>query len=85
MPLFEYRCNACRHEFEALVRAQDPAPACPSCNSIDLEKLLTAASMSTDQLTRDRVKNERKRRLPQHKAEQNEEYQHALKEHLHDD
>ena len=35
--------------------------------------------------TRDNVKKERKRRLPQHKAEQNEEYQHALKEHLHDD
>ena len=59
MPLFEYRCNACRHEFEALVRAQDPAPACPSCKSGDLEKLLTAASMSTDQLTRERVKPER--------------------------
>jgi hypothetical protein len=28
------------------------------------------------------VKAERKRRLPKHKAEQNEEYQHALKEHL---
>jgi putative FmdB family regulatory protein len=85
MPLYEYRCAACRHEFEALVRAQDPAPTCPSCKSSDLEKLLTAASMSTDQLTRDRVKTERKRRLPQHKAEQNEEYQHALKEHLHDE
>jgi putative FmdB family regulatory protein len=85
MPLYEYRCLACRHEFEALVRAQDPAPACPSCKSGDLEKLLSAASMSTDQLTRDRVKSERKRRLPQHRAEQNEEYQHALKEHLHDE
>lgn len=85
MPLYEYRCLSCRHEFEALVRAQDPAPACPSCKSGDLEKLLTAASMSSDQLTRERVKTERKKRLPQHKAEQNEEYQHALKEHLHDD
>jgi putative FmdB family regulatory protein len=85
MPLYEYQCRACKHEFEALVRTQDPAPACPSCKSGDLEKLLTAASMSSDQLTRERVKNERKRRLPQHRAEQHEEYQHALKEHLHDD
>ena len=85
MPLYEYICRACRTEFEALVRSQDPPPACPSCKSGDLEKLVTAAGMSSDQLTRDRVKAERKRRLPQHRAEQNEEYQHALKEHLHDD
>lgn len=85
MPLYEYLCKACKNEFEALVRPQDPAPVCPSCKSGDLEKLITAAAMASEQLTRDRVKAERKRRLPQHKAEQNEEYQHALKEHLHDD
>ena len=82
MPLYEYRCNACKEEFEALVRPQDPAPACPSCKSGNLEKLISAAAMSSEQLTRERVKIERKKRLPKHKAEQNEEYQHALKEHL---
>jgi putative FmdB family regulatory protein len=85
MPLYEYRCRACKHEFEALVRTQDPAPVCPSCKGGELERLITAASMSSEQLTRDRVKTERKRRLPKHRAEQNEEYQHALKEHLHDE
>ena len=82
MPLYEYICKACDHDFEALVRSQDPPPACPKCKSADLERQITAATMSSDQLTRDRVKAERKRRLPQHKAQQNEEYQHALKEHL---
>jgi hypothetical protein len=38
--------------------------------------------MTSDEHNRELVRNERKRRLPQHKAEQNEEYQHALKEHL---
>jgi len=85
MPLYEYVCRACKNEFEALVRAQDPAPACPKCKSADLEKLITAAAMSSDQMTRDNVKKERTRKLPQHRAEQHEEYQHALKEHLHDD
>ena len=85
MPLYDYICKACKTEFEALVRSQDPAPACPSCNSADLERRITAASMASGDLTRARVKAERKRRLPQHRAEQNEEYQHALKEHLHDD
>ena len=85
MPLYEYLCRGCKHEFEALVRPQDPAPACPSCKSDDLEKLITAAAMSSDERTRDNVKKERKKRLPAHRAQQNEEYQHALKEHLHDD
>ena len=74
MPLYEYVCRACHHEFEALVRAQDPPPRCKACQS-----------MSTADQTRSYVKAERKRRLPKHRAEQNEEYQHTLKEHLHDD
>ena len=85
MPLYEYQCRACHHEFEALVRPQDPAPQCKSCHSQDLERLLSAASMSTADQTRAFVSKELARRLPKHKAEQNEEYQHALKEHLHDD
>ena len=85
MPLYEYRCRACKKKFEALVRAQDPAPACPSCKSADLERLHSAFGMASEEQTRANVKKERKKRLPQHQAEQNEEYQHALKEHLHDD
>ena len=82
MPLYEYICKACKEEFETLVRTQDPAPTCPSCHSSDLEKVITAAAMTSEEQVRTLVKNERKRLLPKHKAEQNEEYQHALKEHL---
>ena len=76
MPIYEYICRSCKHEFDALVRPQDPPPQCKSCQSQDLERLLSAASMSTADQTR---------RLPKHRAEQNEEYQHTLKEHLHDE
>jgi putative FmdB family regulatory protein len=85
MPLYEYVCRSCKHEFEALVRPQDPPPQCKSCQSQDLERLLSAASMSTADQTRTFVGKERARRLPKHRAEQNEEYQHTLKEHLHDE
>jgi putative FmdB family regulatory protein len=37
MPLFEYACTACEHEFEALVRGNH-APQCPSCHSQSLER-----------------------------------------------
>jgi putative FmdB family regulatory protein len=85
MPLYEYVCKACKNEFEALVRSQDPAPACPSCKSGDLERVHSAFGMASDEQTRANVKAERKKRLPKHRAEQHEEYQHALKEHLHDE
>ena len=30
MPIYEYECRACGHQFEQLVRTGD-TPACPSC------------------------------------------------------
>lgn len=40
MPIFEYACEECGHEFEALVRS-DTEPACPLCESTQLEKQLS--------------------------------------------
>jgi len=37
MPLFEYRCKSCGQRFEALVIG-NRKPACPRCDSEDLEK-----------------------------------------------
>lgn len=37
MPLFEYACKACAHQFEALVRGTE-APQCPSCHGGELER-----------------------------------------------
>ena len=45
MPLFDFRCRACREEFEALVRP-GAAPACPACAATDLERLLSGFSFS---------------------------------------
>ena len=33
MPIYEYRCNACNHEFEELVRSDRQKVQCPSCGS----------------------------------------------------
>lgn len=42
MPIYEYECRGCRHRFEALVRLSDAAAvACPSCHSLNLEKLIS--------------------------------------------
>ncbi len=37
MPLFEYTCRKCGHQFEALVIGTR-TPMCPKCQSQDLEK-----------------------------------------------
>jgi putative FmdB family regulatory protein len=47
MPIYEYRCVACGHQFEALVRAQD-TPSCERCKSTDLERLLSMFAVSSE-------------------------------------
>ena len=37
MPIFEYHCESCHHEFETLVRKGD-TPACPKCGGVELAK-----------------------------------------------
>ena len=37
MPLFEYACKRCAHQFEWLTRGT-AAPECPSCHGTDLDK-----------------------------------------------
>ena len=39
MPLFDFSCRTCKHEFEALVRKD--VPTCPNCHGTDLERLLS--------------------------------------------
>ena len=45
MPLYDFRCRGCGATFESLVRPGH-APACPSCASTDLERLLSTGSVS---------------------------------------
>jgi putative FmdB family regulatory protein len=40
MPLFEYACRSCDHQFESLVRRGD-TPECPSCHGTELERRLS--------------------------------------------
>ena len=44
MPLYEYRCEACEHTFEALQKINDEALIhCPVCDEATLRKLVSAA------------------------------------------
>ena len=49
MPIFEYACRGCGHEFEVLVRAGDTTPpVCRSCQSADLERLLSIPAVQSE-------------------------------------
>jgi putative FmdB family regulatory protein len=45
MPIFEYVCKACQHEFEALIFGQQKAE-CPKCHSRKLEAQLSVFAVS---------------------------------------
>ena len=46
MPIYEYSCQACGHEFELLV-LKKTKPACPSCESNDLERLISLPTVQS--------------------------------------
>jgi len=44
MPIYEYRCQSCAHELEALQKLSDqPLVDCPSCGQASLKKKVSAA------------------------------------------
>jgi putative FmdB family regulatory protein len=47
MPLYEYLCKGCSHQFETLVRGSE-TPACPACHTTELERRLSVFAAHTD-------------------------------------
>lgn len=45
MPIFEYICQECRHQFEALIYGKEKA-ACPKCHATKLEPQLSVFAVS---------------------------------------
>lgn len=45
MPLFEYECETCHHQFELLVR-ESTALECPACHGRELAKQLSVFAVS---------------------------------------
>jgi putative FmdB family regulatory protein len=42
MPIYEYRCRDCEHDFERLVPSMSsPPPPCPSCGAEEVKRRLS--------------------------------------------
>lgn len=46
MPTYNYKCKneECKHEFQVVHKMNDPAPPCPKCNGVEVEKLIKGMS-----------------------------------------
>ncbi len=47
MPIYEYECQGCQHQFEQLVRTGD-TPECPHCHGHELQRLLSHVAVSSE-------------------------------------
>lgn len=45
MPIYEYRCSACDHAFERLVR-MGAVPSCPNCGAADPARCVSSPAPS---------------------------------------
>ncbi len=46
MPLYEYRCKKCHHQFEIIQKfSDDPIRRCPKCGQEAVEQLLSAPAI----------------------------------------
>jgi len=60
MPLYDFHCRTCAHDFEALVRGAD-VPECPACHGQDLERLLSTFAVSSEERTQAAARVARRR------------------------
>lgn len=44
MPVYEYKCEDCGHEFEELTRGEEQVQ-CPECESEQVEKLISKVNV----------------------------------------
>ena len=46
MPIYEYICNTCEHNFEQLVTNTSDEIICPECAGTDVKKMISAPALS---------------------------------------
>ena len=50
MPIYEFKCNSCGHDFDIVESFQEHdkhKEKCPKCKSEDIERVLSAANVQT--------------------------------------
>lgn len=80
MPLYEFRCRDCEALSEHFLRGSSPDhPVCPSCQSTDLERVISRSTVSSSQ-----TRSAARRSLRGRNREIRKDAQHEEHKRLHD-
>jgi putative FmdB family regulatory protein len=59
MPIYDYKCRNCGHQFELIV-LRNTLAVCPQCQSAELEQLVSGFAVSTQAIRQANVKAARR-------------------------
>ena len=77
MPIYEYLCKSCETNFELLVRGE-MTPTCPTCETDNLERLISSPSVHSTARKAMSMKAAKKRAVAQGKDRMNEQRKYEL-------
>jgi putative FmdB family regulatory protein len=83
MPIYEFACRQCGHNFERLVLRTLPAAECPVCGQSDLEQLISICAVSSDSSKQANLSAAHRKAAVVRQDKQREGHKH-LHEHFHD-
>jgi putative FmdB family regulatory protein len=81
MPLYEFACRACGHQFETLVRKGDN-PSCPACHGVELERVLSQFAVNSE-TTRESALADGRKSASKVRRDQRHAEAEAIKHHSH--
>jgi putative FmdB family regulatory protein len=81
MPIYEYECRGCGHQFECLVLPSSPVPECPSCQKKDLKQLISLCAVSSENTRQANLNGARKKAAVVQKDIRHEEHKQLHEHH----
>lgn len=76
MPIYEYLCKKCEHQFEYLLLSSSRAAKCPLCESGDLEQLISKSAVHSEGTSQANLSAAHRKAAAGRGARQRDEHRH---------